>query len=98
MNNLIRDVEFKYNCIPDQAHPLQVRVDNRWLSLAGDNNLKAVGANYTRTYLLLIDNIDGPDERTVLEEYAITPKLLADAMHWVVTGDEALLASNYAFI
>lgn len=98
MSNLIRDVEFKYNCIPELAHPLQVKVDNRLLSLAGDNNLQEVGADYTRTYLLLIDNVDGPDERTVLNEYAITPKLLADAMHWVVTGDEALLASNYAFI
>ena len=52
MSNLIRDVEFKYDCI----------------------------------------------SFNVLDEYAITPKLLADAMHWVVTGDEALLASNYAFI
>jgi hypothetical protein len=98
MNNLIRNVVFKYNCIPFNAHPLQVRVDNRLLSLTGDNNLQAVGADYTRTYLLLIDNVDGPNERTVLNEYAITPKLLADAMHWVVTGDIALLASNYAFI
>ena len=55
MSNLIRDVEFKYNCIPFNTHPLLVRVDNRLLSLVG-------------------------------------------AMHWVVTGDEALLASNYAFI
>lgn len=90
--NKINDVSFKYNCIPSCAHPLQVRVDNRLLSLAGDNNLKAVGADYTRTYLLLIDNVGGPNERTVLNEYAITPKLLADAMHWVVTGDEGPLS------
>jgi hypothetical protein len=96
--NKINDVSFKYDCIPFNAHPLQVKVDNRLLSLAGDNNLQAVGADYTRTYLLLIDIVNGPNERTVLDEYAITPKLLADAMHWVVTGDEALLASNYAFI
>ena len=43
--NKINDVSFKYDCIPFNAHPLQVRVDNRLLSLAGDNNLQAVGAD-----------------------------------------------------
>lgn len=97
-NNLIRDVFFKHDGIPGCAHPLAVRVDDRLLSLAGDNNLKDLGADYTRTYLRLYNNVDTAEEKVILDEYAITPKLLADAMHWVVTGDETLLASNYAFI
>lgn len=87
----VSNVFFKYNGIPNCAHPLNVRVGNRLLSLAADNNLQAIGADYTRTYLILYNNIDEPNEEIVFDTYAITPQLLADAMQWVVTGDLTFL-------
>ncbi len=96
--NKVNDVFFDYDNIPNTAHPLIVKVDDRMLSLAGDNNPRYVGTKFTRTYLLLVDHVGLPNEREVINESDITPKILADAMHWVVTGDESLLASNYAFI
>jgi hypothetical protein len=81
------DVFFKYNGIPGFAHPLNVKVKDRLLSLAGDNNFTPVGADYTRTYLMLYDKIDQPNEEVILDTYAVTPQMLLDAMQWVVTGD-----------
>jgi hypothetical protein len=78
----MRDVFFKYDGIPGLAHPLGVRVNGRLLSLAADNNLQAIGADYTRTYLRLYDK-----EEVILDTYAVTPQMLLDAMQWVISGD-----------
>ena len=86
MNN-INDVSFKYNGIPGLAHPLAVTVEDRLLSLAADNNLRSVGADYTRTYLRLYDKLNKSNEEIILDTYAVTPQMLLDAMQWVVTGD-----------
>lgn len=83
----MNDVFFKYDSIPDTAHPLAVTVEDRLLSLAADNNLRRVGADYTRTYLRLYDKVDQPDEKIILDTYAVTPQMLLDAMQWVVTGE-----------
>jgi hypothetical protein len=81
------DVFFKYHSIPVLAHPLQVKVKDRLLSLSADNNLQPVGADYTRTYLRLYDKLDQPNEEVILDTFAVTPQMLLDAMQWVVTGD-----------
>lgn len=83
----MKNVFFKHDGIPGLAHPLSVRVDSRLLSLAGDNNLQPIGADYTRTYLRLYNKIDQPNEEIILDTYAVTPQMLSDAMQWVVTDD-----------
>ena len=83
----MRDVFFKYDGIPGLAHPLGVRVDGRLLSLAADNNLQPIGADYTRTYLRLYDKIDQQNEEVILDTHAVTPQMLLDAMQWVISGD-----------
>ena len=85
MNN-INNVSFKHDGISGLAHPLNVVVEDRLLSLAADNNLQPVGADYTRTYLRLYDKLNKPNEVIIVDTYAVTPQMLLDAMQWVVTG------------
>lgn len=80
------NVLFKYNCVQTNAHPLVVVVHNRELSLAGDNNLRQVGCDYTRTYLILTE--DGED---VVDINGVTPDILMAAMQWVVVGDKNMI-------
>lgn len=86
-------VYFKHDGIPGLAHPLIIEEDNRVLSLAGDNGLRSVGNDYVRTYLLLSDNKDDLNDKSgiILDTYAVTPEMLADAMQWLVTGDIAYI-------
>lgn len=80
MNN---DVLFKFTGCINNAAPLKVKVANRVLSLAGDNNCSLeYGADYTRTDIVLLE-----DDKEVLQIDIVTPQMLLDAMMWVTTGD-----------
>lgn len=79
----MNDVLFKFNGSINSAAPLKVRVANRVLSLAGDNNCSLeYGADYTRTDIVLLE-----DDQELLQVDGVTPKMLLDAMRWVMTGD-----------
>lgn len=79
----MEQVLFKFNGCINNAAPLKVKVANRVLSLAGDNNCSLeYGADYTRTDIVLLE-----DDQELLQVDGVTPKMLLDAMQWVMTGD-----------
>ena len=81
------DVLFKFNGCPSSASPLKVMVENRVLSLAGDNNCSMeYGADYTRTDIILFE-----DDKEILTVDGVTPQMLLDAMQWVLSGDIAFI-------
>lgn len=75
MNN----VRFAKSSVLGTASPLKVEVENRRLSLAGDN--AGLNGDYIRTYLTLEE-----EDTCVLDEHRITPEQLCLAMQWVTTG------------
>jgi hypothetical protein len=77
------DVLFKFNASPSSASPLKVMVENRVLSLAGDDNCSMEpDTDYTRTDIVLLE-----DNKEVLAVDSVTPQMLLDAMQWVMSGD-----------
>jgi hypothetical protein len=79
----MNDVLFKFNGCINSTAPLKVKVANRVLSLAGDNNCSLeYGADYTRTDIVLLEG-----DKELLQVDLVTPQMLFDAMQWVMTGD-----------
>jgi hypothetical protein len=79
----VHDVLFKFNGSTSSASPLKVMVENRVLSLAGDDNCSMEpDTDYTRTDIVLLE-----DNKEVLAVDSVTPQMLLDAMQWVMSGD-----------
>ena len=79
----MHDVLFKFNGSTSSASPLKVMVENRVLSLAGDDNCSMEpDTDYTRTDIVLLE-----DNKEVLAVDSVTPQMLLDAMQWVMSGD-----------
>lgn len=75
------NVRFAKSSVLGTASPLKVEVENRRLSLAGDN--AGLNGDYVRTYLRLEEG-----ERCVFNNHRVTAEQLCLAMQWVTTGQD----------